>query len=442
MKTVRLSTQLLILFTTVTVLSAVVFGLITFRNYESIYNGIARNELVTYVDIVSSSETELDSKDQPMFGFIMIHINDKNEEIYESTMVVSENMQTFEEDPNTYLQIIEEAYNNEIDFVSANNVNYYLHIKKKKEISDTLSLYVIGIMHEGRLKELKKSSAQPEVFLSFLGTFVAFAVIIVVGNVILALWSREMTKRIRHLSNQVSHLGESGYRKEIVLSGADEITELGEKVEQMRLEIERNEKTKQEMFQNLSHDFKTPISVIKSYAEAIEDGITGIEDAHVIIEQSAKLEQKVLRLLEYNKLEYIDLSIPLEKVKMRDVVKEALEDYKILLSKFKLTIKLDDSVFDGFKENYITVVSNILDNAARYAKTMIAITLKSGKLSIYNDGMPIDEKYIENLFKPYEKGTKGQFGLGMSIVQKTVNRFGYRLIVSNLENGVLFTIEP
>lgn len=250
-----------------------------------------------------------------------------------------------------------------------------------------------------------------------------------------------MTKRIRHLSTQVSTLGESGYQKEISVSGADEITELGDRVELMRIEIQQNEKTKQEMFQNLSHDFKTPIAVIKSYAEAIEDGITGVEDAKVIIEQSAKLEQKVMRLLEYNKLEYIDFTKPFEKVKMNSVISKVLEDYKILLSKFKLVIKLDDSVFYGFKENYITVVSNILDNATRYAKSKIVITLKNEKLTIFNDGIPIDEKYIENLFKPYEKGTKGQFGLGMSIVQKTVNRFGYRLSVQNIDDGVMFTIE-
>jgi two-component system sensor histidine kinase CssS len=286
---------------------------------------------------------------------------------------------------------------------------------------------------------IKRTSAQSDVLLSFVGTFVAFAVIIVVGNVILALWSREMTKRIKNLSNQVKKLGETGYQKQIEITGNDD---LGNNVEQMRLEIEHNERTKQEMFQNLSHDFKTPISVIRSYAEAIEDEISDSSDASIIIEQAGKLEEKVRRLLEYNKLEYIDSTIPLEEVKLKNVIKEVLEDYRIILSKFKVIVKYDDTIFKGLRENWITVVSNILDNATRYAKSKIIIRLKNNKLSIYNDGPPIEQKYISALFKPYEKGTKGQFGLGMSIVQKTVNRFGYRLSVENISGGVVFTIEP
>ena len=202
-----------------------------------------------------------------------------------------------------------------------------------------------------------------------------------------------------------------------------------------------NEATKQEMFQNLSHDFKTPISVIKSYAEGMEDGIIDLKGAKTIAEQAEKLEQKVLRLLEYNKLEYIASDLELEDIKMKEVVRQVLKDYKVLLQDINVSVKLDDSTFKGIKENYITVVSNILDNATRYAKTKIIITLKNGTLSFYNDGAPIEEKYITNLFKPYEKGTKGQFGLGMSIVQKTVNRFGYKLSVKNVRGGVLFRIE-
>ena len=212
--------------------------------------------------------------------------------------------------------------------------------------------------------------------LSFIGTFTAFAVIMVAGNVILALWSREMTKRIKKLSDDVSLLGSQGYQREIEITGADEISDLAYNVEEMRKEIMYNEATKQEMFQNLSHDFKTPISVIKSYAEGMEDGIIDLKGAKTIAEQAEKLEQKVLRLLEYNKLEYIASDLELEDIKMKEVVRQVLKDYKVLLQDINVSVKLDDSTFKGIKENYITVVSNILDNATRYAKTKIIITLK------------------------------------------------------------------
>ena len=87
-----------------------------------------------------------------------------------------------------------------------------------------------------------------------------------------------------------------------------------------------------------------------------------------------------------------------------------------------------------------TRYNNIIDNAKRYAKTKIKIVLRKDRLRIYNDGEHIDEKFLDNIFKPYEKGSKGEFGLGMSIVKKTVDFFGLDLKVVNEPVGVSFII--
>lgn len=441
MRKIKLSSQLLILYTTVTVLSAVVFGLVTYRNYEIVYLGIVQNEMNTYLEAVVDDPKEFENK--PYLGYITAYVETNNlKKDVRGALNTSTNAELLVPNLEIQKEIILAAEAGYFEFLATNGQTYYVGIIKISDISSTITHYLVGVMDSTYVSNIKRTSAQSDVLLSFVGTFVTFAVIIVVGNVILALWSREMTKRIKNLSNQVKKLGETGYQKQIEITGNDEISDLGNNVEQMRLEIEHNERTKQEMFQNLSHDFKTPISVIRSYAEAIEDEISDSSDASIIIEQAGKLEEKVRRLLEYNKLEYIDSTIPLEEVKLKNVIKEVLDDYRIILSKFKVIVKYDDTIFKGLRENWITVVSNILDNATRYAKSKIIIRLKNNKLSIYNDGPPIEQKYISALFKPYEKGTKGQFGLGMSIVQKTVNRFGYRLSVENISGGVVFTIEP
>ncbi|PKK96935.1 MAG: sensor histidine kinase, partial [Tenericutes bacterium HGW-Tenericutes-3] len=75
-------------------------------------------------------------------------------------------------------------------------------------------------------------------------------------------------------------------------------------------------------------------------------------------------------------------------------------------------------------------------------KHKIVITLKQKKLTFFNDGEPISQKFVDRLFRPYEKGSKGQFGLGMSIVQKTCTHFNLKLKVENVNQGVMFTIEP
>ncbi len=435
MKKISLSTQLLLLYTTVTVLSAVVFGLITFRNYDSVYISIAKNEMRTYLDLITYNQSESVEKDY--LGYITANIYDEEGlELEIEVVKVSDNVLAFIDERIEFDDLIKSAYKDYFQYTKFDK-SYYVVIKK---VPGRANFYVASIMNPEYITELKRLSLNENVFLSFLGTFLAFATIMLVGNIILALWSREMTKRVKKLADDVSLLGSLGYERPIEIVGADEISELAERVEEMRVEILSNEKTKQEMFQNLSHDFKTPIAVIRSYAEALEDGIVMEKSSKIIIEQTKKLQKKVELLLEYNKLEYIDSKAELKNVNMKDVVNKVLEDYKILLQSFQVVVSLDNSKFIGLKDNYHTVVSNIIDNATRYAKTKIIIRLKDGELSFYNDGEPIESKYLNNLFKPYEKGTKGQFGLGMSIVQKTVNRFGYQLIVKNVEGGVLFKI--
>ena len=71
-------------------------------------------------------------------------------------------------------------------------------------------------------------------------------------------------------------------------------------------------------------------------------------------------------------------------------------------------------------------------------KSVIMITLKKDTLVIYNDGDPIDEDKKEDLFNPYVKGVKGQFGLGLSIVAKIADMYGYDIHAENKDPGVAF----
>ena len=129
-----------------------------------------------------------------------------------------------------------------------------------------------------------------------------------------------------------------------------------------------------------------------------------------------------------------------EDVDMNSVINDVITGYKFQTN---LEIELDlkeDIYFKGYRENFTTVVDNIIDNARRYAKTKIKIVLRKDRLRIYNDGEHIDEQFLNGVFKPYEKGSKGEFGLGMSIVKKTVEFFGMKLIVKNEQIGVSFII--
>lgn len=259
-------------------------------------------------------------------------------------------------------------------------------------------------------------------------------------GLVTSLWVSRLVKRIKNLQVHITSMHKEKYEKPYLDTGDDEIRELSESIEKLRVEIKNNETTKREMLQNVSHDFKTPIAVIKNYAEAIVDGVIDSSEAEIIVKQSDLLKSKVNQLLQYNRLEYLSKDKPFEKVNMKDVVTEVVNNNK-LNNNINFILNLEDCIFEGYRENFVTIVENIVDNALRYAKTMIKITTKTNKMTIYNDGEPIEDKFLNTTFKPYEKGSKGVFGLGMSIVQKTLDFFDLHLKVYNESyGGVSFVI--
>ena len=97
-------------------------------------------------------------------------------------------------------------------------------------------------------------------------------------------------------------------------------------------------------------------------------------------------------------------------------------------------------MFHGDEEPWRVVVENLLDNALRYARTTVKITLKENMLEVFNDGPLIEEKRLDKLFTAYEMGDKGKFGLGLSIVKKVTEVYGYSVTGENMNDGVVFRI--
>ena len=268
---------------------------------------------------------------------------------------------------------------------------------------------------------------------------ILYVLIFLIAALVTLVWIGLLVKRLNKLSKFVTEMPEEDYKQVYIDKGNDEIYRLSLQIEGMRQRILQDETTKQAMLQNVSHDLKTPIAVIRSYTEAIEDGIEELDATQIILEQCDKLEKKVKNFIQFNRLEYLNEEAN-EPIKIKDIIEKIVEAHKHIVS-VEIKMELDDTVFYGRYENYYTVCENIIENAVRYANGIICITLHEGVLTIYNDGKHIDEKFIKEGFKPYEKGSEGKFGLGMSIVCRTLDIFGMKLSVKNEDVGVTFIIK-
>ncbi|HHU54560.1 MAG TPA: HAMP domain-containing histidine kinase [Mollicutes bacterium] len=261
-------------------------------------------------------------------------------------------------------------------------------------------------------------------------------------------WASNLVLKIKYLKDKVENIDNNDYIDNYKFKEDDELRVLSLAIDEMHYTLNRQEEYKNQMYQNISHDFKTPLTVIKSYIEAIEDGVQDTESGRKVIkEQLKKLENKVESLLYLNKLNYIkdnkdNHNYKEEQIDVTKIISSSIEKFKYERPDINWKVKIHDNktVFNGTVDMWEAIVDNMLHNFIRYAKKEIKISIKNNKITFYNDGPTIDENIVSDLFTPYKKGIKGQFGLGLSIIKKSLYLIGYDIVVNNEKKGVKFTI--
>ena len=267
----------------------------------------------------------------------------------------------------------------------------------------------------------------------------------IIVSMVILIWSNSLVNRIKKLKEKIDNLNNDNYNHKIKYDYEDEISTLEVALEKMRVYLKEEEEYKNQMYQNISHDFKTPITVMKSYIEAFEDGvITDKEAVKVSKEQLSKLEGKVHSLLYLNKLNYFKdkKDIIKERCDVSKVVFDSVDKFSLVRNDVKFTLDIDEknTIFKGSSEMWEAIIDNILNNFIRYANKEIKITIKNNKIILCNDGPNIDKDVLNNIFSPFEKGVNGVFGLGLSIVKKTLTFLNYDINIQNTKNGVKFII--
>lgn len=258
-------------------------------------------------------------------------------------------------------------------------------------------------------------------------------------------WSNNLVNRIRKIKDKIDNINNDDYNHEADKRYCDELYTLDRAVSDMHFYLIEQEKYKNQMYQNISHDFKTPITVMKSYIEAADDGIqTKDETLDVVREQLNKLEIKVHSLLYLNKLNYLkdELNNLNDNYDVSIIIEASVSKFKVSRPDVEFVLDIDKKsvVFRGTADMWEAIIDNVLNNFIRYAKKKIKIVVKNNKIILYNDGENIDENVLENIFTPYEKGVNGVFGLGLSIVKKTLRLLNYDINIENVKNGVKFII--
>lgn len=396
---------ILYLFILYTLLKIFIPNSILSQTEESLYN-----RLILSITLINKNKiSNIDNSE-----IAYIYINDKI--VYTS----SNFSKITKEDANKILEYIKQPKGN---FTISSKKYYYVKIDDIISITD--DKYIKQV-----IKNTIKSIKLP-IMLSIL-----------IVSIPAIIWITIIVLKILKLKEKSDNIDNNRYNHKFDFYIDDELKKLNHSLENMRESFMKNEEYKNELYQNISHDFKTPLSIIKSYTEAREDNMCTYEEyMKVIKEQSTDLERRVRSLLYLNKLDYLsNYNREIKEVDISKLVKDEIKKFKYLNREISIKYSTDNSKIYGNYELLEGVFDNILTNSYRYANKIISITIKNGKITIYNDGEHIKEDIIDYMFTPFRKGIKGDFGLGLSIVKKSLKLINYNIYAVNEKAGVSFII--
>lgn len=282
---------------------------------------------------------------------------------------------------------------------------------------------------------------------------ILFAILIIAALVFALLSSyaaRKISEPLSSLNQHIRTIAERNFSKKIQLPAVDELQEIIDNINTMSGKLETYDKAQKTFLQNASHEFRTPLMSIRSFAEGIKyDVVEPDTAADVILDETKRMTRLVEDLLYLSRLDAIEENYTFEALDLNGIVKNCADRLNQIAAENNINFAFDspkDSIkVNGDDEMLSRAVTNILSNCIRYAKSNISITLKttygkSAELCISDDGPGFDEADLSNVFERFYKGKKGIFGLGLTIAKNVVEKHGGSIMTENSQTGALIKI--
>lgn len=316
--------------------------------------------------------------------------------------------------------------------ISNSNVTLFYIVRKMT------NGYIISYMKDTYTKEMAKKL--------WMKLFYILIFAIVIALILTAWLTRYLKAPLKALGNQIEEISKLNWKKPFKWNSGDEFQQLSNQFENMRQNLVRYDDSQKQFLQRASHEMKTPIMVIQSYAQSVKDGVYPADDTmDIIMDEAALMEKRVQKLLYYTKVDSLRDERPeLKRLIFGPMAESIIARFSGGHPEISMMIEGQEVEIDVDEEQFSIVLENLVENALRYAKSEITLQAKekekAREIVVRNDGVPIPEEEKNQLFEPFKKGNKGQFGLGLAIVKRIVERHDGHIEVHNQENGVAFVI--
>lgn len=270
-------------------------------------------------------------------------------------------------------------------------------------------------------------------------------------------------KPIRRIETTAKHIARKEFDYPIDTTRHDELGDLSRSIDRMSKELEstinnlhqeiervqRLEVIRKEFVSNFTHEIKTPLGIINGFSELVEieqDEKKRNEYITIIQNETKRINELVLAMLDLSKLESQKVSLKLEEVDLLDIVGDCLDSMMYLFERkqIKVHTQLDSSMVKADRFKIEMVIDNFISNALRYTAEgkNVYVRLDEHGFEIENEGHPIPKDDLEKIWLTFHKvdcsrNAEGT-GLGLAICKAILDLHHFEYGVKNTEKGVLF----
>ena len=248
--------------------------------------------------------------------------------------------------------------------------------------------------------------------------------------------ARKFSKPVQRLSEKADKLGEKEYSEAYDSGFCSELDSLNQTLDRTNEKLNTSKEFQMQLLSNVSHDLRTPLTMIKGYAEMIrdiswEDSEAMSSDLQVIIKEADRLNALVNEILEYSELQTEDDTKDMEQLDLSELVKSSAERFEKLLQPENVVIEKDIDLgltATGNPSLLERALYNLMDNAVRHTGDgkKISVTLKQKGgikvISVQDFGNGIEPEEIDHIWDRYytsrQRKGKGVSGLGLAIVKQ------------------------
>lgn len=362
-----------------------------------------------------------------------------------------------EEYKDIFIRTHGEAYHFKREFHFDSNDKYRKNRPEEIEIyrqfttpdGKTLDLYFYAIITP---VEATSSTLQKQLYL-------VTGISIVLSILVAFLLSKKISIPIEELNESAKALGKTEVQAKFEAKGYLEIEELSQTLNQASKDLSKVEDLRRELMANISHDLRTPLALIYSYAEMMSDFPEEVskESLKVIMDESKRLTSLVNDVMDISNLEAGQMRLVKEQYCLTEDIRDMVSRVHSMVKGKTYDIRFEyDELLDVWADRSKVgqALYNLLINAINHSHVNKNIIVKQSRLNervlieVIDHGQGIKEEDLSHIWERYYKGSKMHerpvvsTGLGLSIVKKIINLHGGSYgVKSELGKGTTFYFE-